>query len=229
MSNTLKIDTPDGSYSAYIARPKTLPAPVVIVLQEIFGVNADMRESADEMAAQGFIAICPDLFWRQSANIELSDKTDWDQALQRYQKYDQDQGVGDIVAAIQVAATIPGSNGRVGLMGFCLGGLMTYLTCARSEVDAGVVYYGGSTEQHLSEVDGVHAPMIMHFGEEDEFISKDAQAAIKTAVKDHPGIEVYSYPGCSHAFARHRGEKYDAAAAKLANGRTYSFLKKQLA
>jgi carboxymethylenebutenolidase len=228
MTETIKINTPDGAFSAYVARPANLPAPAIVVLQEIFGVNSDMRESADELAAQGFIAICPDLFWRQTANVELSDKTDWDKAFKLYEGYDQDQGVTDIVAALNAARSLPGATGKVGLMGFCLGGLMTYLTSARDSVDAAVVYYGGSTEQHLSEVDNVKAPMIMHFGEEDEYISKDAQQAIKAAVDGKEGIEVFSYPGCAHAFARHRGEKYDGAAASLANGRTASFFKAQL-
>lgn len=230
MNETISIDTPDGAFSAYVALPATLPAPAVVVLQEIFGVNPDMRESADELAALGFLAICPDLFWRQAANIVLSDKTDWDKALQYYEHYDRAQGVHDIVTTLNAARHLPGCNGKVGLMGFCLGGLMTFLTAAREpeSVDAAVVYYGGSTEDYLSETAGIKAPMIMHFGEEDEFISKDAQRSIKAAVSGKPEIEVFSYAGCSHAFARHRGLKYDEAAAHLANGRTARFFETHL-
>jgi carboxymethylenebutenolidase len=116
----------------------------------------------------------------------------------------------------------------LGLMGYCFGGLMAYLTAARGGIDAGVSYYGGRTEQFLSEAGNVTALMIFHIGEEDEYISKDAQAAIKHAMKNKPLGEVCSYPGCSHAFARHRGEKYDAQATTIANDRTASFFKLHL-
>jgi carboxymethylenebutenolidase len=228
MTDMLTIDTPDGSFSAYVARPSQLPAPVVVVLQEIFGVNPDMRQSADELAALGFIAVCPDLFWRQAPNIVLSDKTDWDRATKLYAAYDLSEGVTDIVAALAAARTLPGATGKVGLMGFCLGGLMTFLTAARGKVDAAVCYYGGNTEQHLAEAANVSAPMIMHIGEEDEYISKTALNAIKEAVREMKNVEIFTYPGCSHAFARHRGTKYDEAAATLANGRTADFFKKHL-
>lgn len=228
MTDMLTIDTPDGSFSAYVTRPSQLPAPVVVVLQEIFGVNPDMRQSADELAALGFIAVCPDLFWRQAPNIVLSDKTDWDRASKLYAAYDLSEGVNDIVATLAAARTLPDATGKVGLMGFCLGGLMTFLTAARGKVDAAVCYYGGNTEQHLAEAENVSAPMIMHIGEEDEYISKTALNAIKEAVREKKNVEVFTYPGCSHAFARHRGTRYDEAAATLANGRTAGFFRKHL-
>jgi carboxymethylenebutenolidase len=218
MSDMLSIDTPDGTFSAYIARPATVPAPAVVVLQEIFGVNPDMRQTADELAALGFIAICPDLFWRQVRNVVLSDKTDWEQGLALYQAYDLELGVRDITATLDAARALPESTGKVGLMGFCLGGLMTFLTAAKTDVDAAVAYYGGNTDQHLAEATTLSAPMIMHLGEEDEFISKEAREAIQEGLRDKANIEVYTYPGCYHAFSRHRGTHYDPAAASLANG-----------
>ena len=229
MSEMLTITTPDGSFSAYVARPATLPAPVVVVLQEVFGINADMRKSSDELAEAGFIAICPDLFWRQAPNIELSDKTDWDRAFALYQAYDIDKGVKDIEATLEFGRTLSGSTGKVGLTGFCLGGLMTCLTTARSHVDASVSYYGGRTEEFLAEAPGIKTPWIMHVGDEDEYISKPAQAAIKAALAGKPGVEIYTYAGCAHAFTRHDGTRYDAAAAAMANKRTVDFFHTQLA
>jgi carboxymethylenebutenolidase len=119
-------------------------------------------------------------------------------------------------------------SGKVGVMGFCLGGLMTFLTAARGNVDCAVAYYGGGTENRLNESDTVTVPMLMHLGEEDEFISKDAQRKIKEAFTDNPHVEIHSYPGCSHAFARHTGVHYDPAAASIANGRTWAFFAKHL-
>ena len=228
MQTSITIQTADGDFSAYVAHPATLPAPVIVVLQEIFGVNPDMRETADELAAQGFIAVCPDLFWRQAPRIELSDKTDWERAFSLYQAYDRDQGVHDIAATIDAARTLDGASGKVGLMGFCLGGLMTYLTAVRTGVDAGAWYYGGSTEDYLAEVDGLSAPFLMHVGADDEYISAQAQAAIASAVSNRRNVELHVYPGCSHAFARHRGTRFDADAAVLANQRTVAFFRQHL-
>lgn len=125
------IDSAHGDFTAYVARPAVLPAPAIVVLQEIFGVNADMRQTADELAQQGFIAICPDLFWRLSPNIELSAKTDWDQGFKLHDAYDRGQGMLDITATIDTVRVMAGCSGKVGVMGFCLGGLMTCLTAAR--------------------------------------------------------------------------------------------------
>jgi carboxymethylenebutenolidase len=102
------------------------------------------------------------------------------------------------------------------------------LTAVRHDVDAAVVYHGGDTEKYLGEVNGLHTPLLMHLGEEDEFISKPAQAEIKAALASKPDATVYSYPGQRHAFARHNGAHYNATAAALANGRTDEFLNQQL-
>jgi carboxymethylenebutenolidase len=125
-------------------------------------------------------------------------------------------------------AKLPQCAGKVAVLGYCLGGLMTYLTAVRYGVDAAVAYHGGDTQKYLGEVDGLRAPMLMHLAEEDEFISKSAQAEIKTALADKSNATVYSYPGQKHAFSRHNGAHYNAAAAALANGRTRQFLHQQL-
>ena len=105
---------------------------------------------------------------------------------------------------------------------------MTFLTAVRYGIAAGVAYHGGDTEKYLGEVDGLHAPLLMHLGEEDEFISKPAQAEIKKALASKPNTAVYSYPGQRHAFSRHNGAHYNAEAAALANRRTSEFLNLQL-
>ncbi|CAN5143504.1 dienelactone hydrolase family protein [soil metagenome] len=226
----MKITVQDGIFEAYVSRPVQVPAPVVIVLQEIFGVNADLRATCDELAAQGFIAIAPDLFWRDAPGLDLNawSEDEWAIGLNLYQAYDYEKGVADVAATIEAARGIDGSNGLVGVMGFCLGGLMTFLVAARTDVDAAVAYYGGNTDQYLSEADGVISPMMMHLGAEDEFISKEAQSNIITALGGRPNVTIFSYPGCSHAFARHTGTHFDAKAAELANGRTVAFLRDSL-
>jgi len=226
MKDRITIEGRDGAFSAYMARPKALPAPAVVVLQEIFGVNMDMRETCDELAAQGFIAVCPDLFWRQEPGLDLNHWSDaeWKKGLALYAAYDRNKGVRDIVDTAHAAGQLEGASGKVGVMGFCLGGLMTFLTAAREKIDAAVAYHGGETEKYLDEADKIMAPMLMHLAEEDEFISKEAQTKIKAALSNKPNVEIYTYPGCNHAFARHTGTHYNAAAAAKANGRTWQFL-----
>jgi carboxymethylenebutenolidase len=230
MIDRIAIDGEDGVFSAYIARPKALPAPAVVVLQELFGVNADIRKTCDELAEQGFIAVAPDLFWRQEPGVDLSvtSEADWQHGLRLYQAYDRDAGVRDISDSLDTVAKLPYYTGKIAVQGYCLGALMTFLTALRCHVDGAVAYHGADTEKYLGEVDNLSAPLLMHLGEEDEFISKAAQAQIKAALASKANAAVYSYPGQRHAFARHNGAHYDAAAAALANSRTREFLHQQL-
>ena len=230
MSEYITVATPDGSFQAYVARPDTLPAPAIVVIQEIFGVNLDLRDTCDELAVQGYLAISPDLFWRLEAGIDMSDQTEaeWKKAFALYSAFDRDTGVADIAVTMAAARALPGANGRVGIVGFCLGGLLTYLATARVGFDASVVYYGGGTEQHLDEAEQIKTPLMMHLGEDDETIPKLAQTAIIDALADNPLAHVFTYPLCKHAFARHRGMHYNAAAAALANGRSAEFFERHL-
>jgi len=230
MSETVTITTNDGAFGAYLARPASPVAPAVVVLHEVFGVNADMRETCDELARQGFLAICPDLFWRQSPRVDLgvTSEADWNTGLALYLAYDRDKGVRDIADTVQAASRIAGASGKVGVLGYCLGGLMTFLSAARLKVDAAVEFHGADTEKYLDEVPAISIPMLMHLAEDDEFISPQAQADIIAAGAQRPNISIYSYPGCHHAFSRHGGLHYDADAAARANTRTWSFLKSWL-
>ncbi|WLI89137.1 dienelactone hydrolase family protein [Massilia sp. R2A-15] len=230
MSEYITIDTPDGSFQAYLARPESLPAPSVVVIQEIFGVNLDLRDTCDALAAQGYLAVSPDLFWRQEPGVELSDHSpdERKKAFALLSAFDRDAGVGDIAATMAAARALPGASGKIGVMGFCMGGLMTFLTAARVGADAAVVYYGGRMDKYLDEADDITTPLMVHLGEDDEYIPKPAQEAITAALADNPLAHVFTYPGANHAFARHRGTHYDADAAALANGRTAEFFERHL-
>lgn len=231
MGEYRNISTDDASFMIYIDRPQQALAPVVVVLQEIFGINKDLRTTCRELAGAGFIAICPDLFWRQEPGLDLNEwsEDDWKKGLALYHAYDFDAGVRDVAAVVETAKWLDGANGRVGVMGYCLGGLMTYLTAARVEVDAAVEYYGGGTEKYLCEARGITAPMVIHLAENDEFISRKAQAEIKAAFSNQPNVTIHSYAGCHHAFARHTGTHFDASAAALASERTLVHFRQWLA
>ncbi|HEY3797922.1 MAG TPA: dienelactone hydrolase family protein [Caulobacteraceae bacterium] len=229
MGEMVTIRTTDGDFDAYLARPAAARAPAVVVIQEIFGVNAVMRAIADDYATQGYLAICPDLFWRIEPGIDITDQSEaeWKRAFELFNAFDVDAGVRDIAAAI--AHVRPLSAGKVGAVGFCLGGLLAYLTATRTDVDAAVGYYGVGIESRLAEADKLADPLLLHIAEEDQFVPKEAQALIVAALKNHPHVQLFTYPGRDHAFARQGGEHFDAADAGLANTRTLDFFKKALA
>lgn len=230
MGETTTIKTDDGQFAAYVARPSNPKAPAIVVIQEIFGVNAVMRGVCDELAAAGYLAVCPDLFWRIEPGIDITDQSEaeWKKAFELYNAFDVDAGVKDIAATIDHVRALPEVNGKVGAVGFCLGGLLAYLTATRTDADASVAYYGVGVEKHLTESEKQAHPLLMHIAEEDQFVPKEAQALILSQLKNHPQVEIFTYPGRDHAFARQGGEHYDAADAKLAGGRTLAFFKQHL-
>src|SRR6202047_3137575 len=164
MKDRITIGGRDGAFGAYIARPKTLPAPAVVVLHEVFGVNADIRKTCDELAEQGFLAVAPELFWRKEPGVDLSvtSEADWQHGLRLYQAYDRDAGARDVKDTVNAVAKLPGRTGRVAVLGACLGAVMVFTTATRYCVDAAVVYHGGETEKYLGEVNGLDAPLLMH-------------------------------------------------------------------
>lgn len=230
MNDRITIEGRDGPFGAYVSKPSSTPAPAVVVLHEVFGVNADIRRHCDELAQQGFLAVAPDLFWRLEPGVDLgvTSDEDWQHGFRLYQAFDRDAGARDAKDTVDAVARLPECSGKVALLGYCLGGLMTFLTAARNQVDAGVAFHGGETEKYLGEADGLRAPLLMHLAEEDEYMPKEAQAAIRSALGYKPNVTIYSYPGQYHAFWRNGGTHHDAAAAALANQRTSEFLHQQL-
>lgn len=230
MSESLRIATTDGAFNAFVSLPARLPAPAVVVLHEVFGVNEDMRQTCRNLSAQGFIAVCPDLFWRQEPGLDLNNwsEAEWKRGLELYRAFDLTLGPADISAVVEQVGNMEGCTGRVAVLGFCLGGLLAYLTAARFPVDAAVAYYGGATEQHLDEASALHAPLLMHLAGEDEFMPEAARQSIRNALSSNPEVEIHLYPGQCHAFARNTGTHYHAPSAELANGRSASFLHRHL-
>jgi carboxymethylenebutenolidase len=151
MGERITITTADGSFGAYLARPSNTPAPAVVVIQEIFGVNQVMRDITDGLAAQGFLAVCPDLFWRIEPGIDITDQSEaeWKRAFELFNAFDVDTGVKDIQATIDEVRRRPDCNGSVGAVGFCLGGLLAFLTAARTDANASVSYYGVGIENRV--------------------------------------------------------------------------------
>jgi len=219
------ISTADGTFNAYVARPAAAKAPAVVVIQEIFGVNGVMRAIADDLAAQGYLAICPDLFWRIEPGIDITDQSEaeWAKAFELYRAFNVDKGVEDIAATLAAIRTDEGCNGKVGSVGFCLGGLLSFLTATRADIDAAVCFYGVGIENNVDEAKSLKRPVMLHVADEDQFVPKAAQATLTEVLSGNPLVTLHNYAGRDHAFARKGGEHYDAADAALAERRTLAF------
>lgn len=225
------INGADGQYKAYVAVPKTTPAPGIIVAQEIFGVNQVMRDTCDALAAEGFLAVCPDLFWRIEPGIDITDKTkeEWDRAFELFGLFDVEKGIGDLKEALGKLRAHKACTGKVGSVGYCLGGKLAFLMATRSDSDCNVGYYGVGLGDLLDEAKQITRPLLLHIAEKDRFSSPEEIGKVQKALKKNAQVKTQLYKGQDHAFARTGGEHYDAAAAKLANKRTINFFKEHLA
>jgi carboxymethylenebutenolidase len=219
-----------GGFSAYLAAPKAGKGPGIVVIQEIFGVNAVMRGIADNLAAQGYAALCPDLFWRMKPGVQITDKTEaeWKLAVGYFGRFDADKGIEDLKATLAALRKHPACTGKAGAVGYCLGGKLAYLMATRSDADCSVGYYGVGIQDMLGEAKGIKKPLLLHIAGKDEFVPPPAQAAIKAGLKGNSNVTIYDYPDCNHAFARIGGAHYDKAAADQANQRSAEFFRRQL-
>jgi carboxymethylenebutenolidase len=230
MGHEIRISASDGSgsFTGYLATPASGTGPGVIVIQEIFGVNNDVRAKADAWAAQGYVALAPDLFWRQQADVQLNlfDEAEWKRAAGFYQAFNYAAGVADLQAAILRLRSL--CSGKVGTVGFCLGGALAYLCAVHTDADANVGYYGVGIDARLEGAAKISKPLLLHIATADTFVLPEAQAKIHAALDTHPFATLYDYAGQQHAFSRLGGDHYDEAAATLAHQRTADLFAKVL-
>jgi carboxymethylenebutenolidase len=225
------INSFDGQqFDAYLSLPASGFGPGIVVLQEIFGVNPNMRGVADWYAAHGFVVVCPDLFWRQERGVELTDKgEDRNRAFQLYQGLDEAKAVQDAATAVDFLRKHPACSGKVGAVGFCLGGNLAYLLAVRFKPDCAVGYYGVGIERSLGEATSLSTPLLLHIAAADNFCPPEAQAAIHSTLDSNSLVTIHDYPGRGHAFGRPGGEHYHQADAELADLRSLEFLVRNLA
>ncbi len=226
---TVKAD--DGrAFQCFVAHAAKTPSPVIVVIQEIFGITEWLKSYANDLAEAGFTALVPDLFFRLEPNLKLDDNNpkDLEKAFRCYGEFDQNRGVKDLQAAVDFARDMEGSNGKVGCVGFCLGGLMAFQMAGKSDIDSTVAYYGGGIDSKLNEADNIRRPILLHFAENDKFIPTPALKQIADRLATVEVATVYTYPNMDHAFARIGGHAYDKDAAALANKRTVEFFKEKL-
>lgn len=219
----------DGRFAAYCAEPAGSPRAAIIVIQEIFGINAGIRQKCDRLAADGYLALAPDLFWRLEPGIELDPDipAEFQRALELMGRFDQDLGVRDIEATIRTARAI--SGGKAGVVGYCLGGRLAFMAATRTDCDASVGYYGVGIDGLLGEAHAIAHPVLLHIPQEDHFVDKAAQQRMHEGLDDHPKVTLFDYPGEDHGFATEMGKRRSPAAAELADQRTASFFAAHLA
>jgi carboxymethylenebutenolidase len=231
MSETVRISTleHDGSFTAYCARPGGDPRAAIVVIQEIFGVNAGIRRKCDRLAADGYLALAPDLFWRLESRVDLDPdiEPEFKRALELMGRFDQDQGVADIEATIRHARSVLGVP-KVGAVGYCLGGRLAYMVAARTDSDASVGYYAVGLPELLREKHAIARPLMLHIAGADHFVSAEAQAAMHAGLDDHPRVTLHDYPGLDHGFATEIGARRDEEGAQLADSRTAAFFAENL-
>jgi carboxymethylenebutenolidase len=225
-SITIQATDGSGSFAAYVVEPKAKPAGVVVVIQEIFGVNQAMRDTCAWVADLGFIAVCPDLFWRIEPGIDITDKSDaeWKRAFELFQTFDQAKGIEDLKASVAASRTLPGANGKVATMGYCLGGRLAFMMAEQSDADANISYYGVGLDGLLPDLGKVTKPLLVHVADKDEFFPAEGRAAVVAATKGHKHAISYVYPDANHAFARVNGVHWDGRSATIANGRSAEVL-----
>ncbi|TVV73898.1 dienelactone hydrolase family protein [Sphingomonas solaris] len=233
MGAMIDIDTlcHDARFGGYCAEPDGPAGAAVIVVQEIFGVNPGIRAKCDEWAAAGYLAIAPDLFWRSQPGVELEPETpgDFEKAVALMQACDVDRAIGDIEASIRAArARLGDAHGKVGVVGFCFGGLLAYLSATRTDADAAVGYYGGRIDAFLGESHAIGKPLLLHFALEDAHIDAAARQAVHAALDDNRHVGIEEYAGADHGFAATSGSRRNDAAAKKADARTSAFFAEHL-
>lgn len=221
--NSITINATDGgSFNAFHAATDRPDAGTVVLIQEVFGVNDSMRETAREVAAQGFHVLVPDLFWRLRPGIDLTDKTDaeWQEAMSLLKQFNQNAGVRDLQATLAAARTLPGANGRAGTMGYCLGGRLAMMMATESDADVNVSYYGVGLDDLVPKFGAIHKPLLVHIADKDAFFPAEGRAKVVEAASPNQHIHTLVYPDADHAFARIGGTHYQARAATIANGRS---------
>ncbi|MGV8890984.1 MAG: dienelactone hydrolase family protein [Pseudomonas sp.] len=225
----IEIDSPDGKFGAYLAIPHTRKGPGIVLIQEIFGVNEHIRSVVEQYAADGYLVIAPDLFWRSAPRIELGyDEAGWKKAVELMNATDIGKAQDDVKLAIEALKAQPGLDGGIASIGYCFGGLLSYHTAANGLVDVAIAYYGGGIQNHLDRADEIDVPLLMHFGEADSHIPLEAVKKIAERFDTNDNVEIVEYPEAEHGFNCSHRDSYNQRAAVEAHGNTLIFLGMEL-
>jgi carboxymethylenebutenolidase len=229
MGDYIDVPCQGGFMRTYRALPASGRGPAVVVLQEIFGVNAAMRAVAEDLANEGFVALVPDLFWRIEPGMELGYGEDGMTAARAaWGRFDLEQGAADAAATVEVARSLADGAGKVAVLGFCLGGQLAVKVAARTPVDAVVSFYGVQLDKSGEEIAAIAAPLQVHYGDADAHISPDAREVLAMA-SERASVDVFVYPDAGHGFFNaFRPAGHDAEASRQAHARVLTLLRSAL-
>jgi carboxymethylenebutenolidase len=231
MATNTHIPTLDqtGTIPAYVAKPADTPQGAIIVIQEIFGVNPGIVQKAEDWAALGYLAVAPDVFWRQEPGAELDPDVpdEFQQGIALMMGHDFFAGIQDIEAVIHWIRREAGVA-KVGIVGFCMGGKVAYMAAARTDIDASVSYYGGGIDQMLNEAGAIAKPLMLHIPMEDHIVPAAVQAAMHEGLDGNPHVTLHDYEGLDHGFADTFGARRNEEGAQLADARTKAFFEAHL-
>jgi carboxymethylenebutenolidase len=227
---TLTIPSHDGqSFGAYMALPPKGVGPGIILIQEIWGVNAHIRAVADQYAQDGYVVLAPDMFWRQKPGVDLQyTPADTQLAYQYMNKLDGAHAVLDLQATTKALRGRAEVQGQIASIGFCMGGRLSYALAATGAVDAAVCYYGGGIQNNLGLASAISVPMLFHYAALDDHIPPTAVAAVQDAFSGHRDAQFHVYPDVGHGFNCWGRPMYNQRAAALARGRTLQWLAERL-
>jgi carboxymethylenebutenolidase len=222
-----------GTFAATVVAPDG-GGPGIVLLQEIFGVGEFMLAKAEALAEEGYVVLCPDVFWRVERNVVLAhDEASLQRAfgyVTRYNELPEDTRATDLVAALDHLRGLPDVGGRrVAAMGYCLGGTLAFMLAVRSDPDACVSYYGSGVADLLGGVDEVRCPVLFHYGGSDDYIPPTLVEQVRTAFSDRDDVDVHVHEGAGHAFENFAAPMFhDAAASERAWAITLEFLRRTL-
>lgn len=215
-----------GSFAAYRATPPRGRGPGVVLLHEIFGITEFVRQKADELAAEGYVVVAPDLFWRHAPRVELGENgSDLQRAFELFQALDIDLAVQDAADTANALRAMDEHIGKVGSVGYCIGGRLAALAIGPAELDCAVAYYPVQLDQHLPELEKVAVPFMVHLAGEDEHSTAEQLDHIMSAADNHEAMVAHLYAGVGHPFANRYRRGFDARATDIADARTLQVLR----
>ena len=226
----IEIAAADGRrFSGWLALPEAGAGPGLVLLHTAFGLDRHMRDMAELYGEEGYVTLCPDLYWRIEPGLDLAqDDAGRQKMLALYEKFDRAAALPDIAQTVSALRARPECTGKIGVLGFCLGGGLAWQAAAQPGVDCAVAYYGVGIDAALGLALRIAGPMVLHFAENDDYVAAASVVRVKEALAGRPDIQIHTYPGARHGFNRPDGGDWDKPSANLAHSRSIALLRRVL-
>lgn len=216
-----------GTFRTYVTLPAKTPAPALVMQHTMFGVNPLFRSFCDDYAAEGYVVVAPDLFWRIGKDIELDyNEEGYEKGHGLMRVIDKAKAVDDVAATLRLMRALPEVRGKIAAIGYCMGGTLAFLAAAHTDVDMAICYYAIDMEDHLGELDRIKVPLVVHLGDRDPYVKPGALELIQKTLGARAKITFHLYPGVGHGFASKGSRNYNVAASGLAWTRSMDALRK---